>query len=238
MIGMSAGIRKLCVAYDVESYSGRGTQGEYAAQARLAELLRYAFLEVGAAPEACENQEQGDGGIAFLPTGGDVDEPRLIVNLIGALRTGLAELNADIVDQARIRLRVGLHQGVVHRAPHGYVGPAVIEVCRLRDADAVRAALAGAAAQLVVVVAESLYHDVLSQGYHGLTPSAFERVQVQAKNFSATAWLYVPEAPAAAGPGDAGPGDAGQGQAGNAAESGPDSGSVLESFLTTQPDTW
>jgi hypothetical protein len=46
------------------------------------------------------------------------------------LRTVLTELNEDLVEQARVRLRVGLHEGVVHRAPHGYVGPAVIELPR------------------------------------------------------------------------------------------------------------
>ena len=82
----------------------------------------------------------------------------------------------------------------MHRAPHGYVGPAVIEVSRLRDAEVVRGALAGSAAPLVVIVADGLYQDVLSQGYHGLAASAFVRVQVEMKGFSAPAWLYAPGA--------------------------------------------
>lgn len=230
MRGMPAGIRKLCVAYDVEGYSGRGTRREFAAQARLAEVLGYAFGEAGLAPDAGEVQEQGDGGIAFLPTGGEVDEPRLLVGLINALHIGLGELNEDIVDTARIRLRVGLQEGVVHRAPHGYVGPAVVEVCRLRDADVVRAALATASAPLVVVVADSLYLDVLSHSYHGLPASAFSRVEVQAKAFRARAWLYVPGSAHAPGPnadGELPP------VSGTTAP-----GSVLDGFLSSQPDTW
>jgi hypothetical protein len=229
VIGRSAGVRKLCVSYDVESYSGRGTRREFAIQGRLAELLSYALREAGSPPEADEIQEQGDGGIAFLPTGGEVDEPRLIVGLINALRIGLAELNEDLADAAQIRLRVALHQGVIHRAAHGYVGPAVIEACRLRDAEVVRGALAQAAAPLVVVVSDSLYHDVLSQGYHGLPASAFARVDVQAKRYSATGWLYVP----------------GGGHAHSRmvdeelpTATGPASGSMLDGFLNSQPDTW
>lgn len=229
MIGMPAGVRKLCVAYDVASYSGRGTRGEFVAQARLTDVLKYAFREAGCAPGSAEVQEQGDGGIAFLPTGGDVDEPRLIVGLINALCTGLAELNTDIVAAAQIRLRVGLHEGVVHRAAHGYVGPAVIEVCRLRDADAVRSALAGAAGPLAVVVADSLYRDVLAHGYHGLPAAAFTELEVQAKTYHGRAWLYLPHAgyPAQAEP------------AGSRPPGTTDSaGSLLDSFLDGRPDTW
>lgn len=229
MIGMPEGIRKLCVAYDVEGYSGRGTRHEFTAQARLAELLTYAFREAGLPPGAEEVQEQGDGGIAFLPTGGTVDEPRLLVGLINALRVGLTELNEDMVDRARIRLRVGLHEGVVHRASHGYVGPAVIEVCRLRDSDVVRAALARVSDLLVVVVADRLYQDVLSHGYHGLPASAFTRADIQAKSFSAAGWVYLPgtaQAPRQAM--DSIP----------APEIAAASPSPIEGYLNVPPDTW
>lgn len=192
---MHAGIRKLCVAYDVEGYSGRGTRREYATQHRLSDTLRFAFEAAGALPGSPEVQEQGDGGIAFLPTGGIVDEPRLIVGLLNALHTRLAELNEDLVKEARVRLRIALHEGVVHRAAHGYVGPAVVEVCRLRDADAVRSALAGNDdVPMVVAVADGLYRDVLAHGYHGLPRTAFTPVDVRVKSYTGRAWIYLPGA--------------------------------------------
>jgi hypothetical protein len=196
--GMDAGIRKLCVAFDVENYSGRGTRGEYAVQKRLFEILEVAFQEAGVPPESLEMQEQGDGGIAFVATGGRVDEPRLIVGLINSLGTRLTELNEDLVESARVRLRVGLHEGVVHRAALGYVGPAVIEVCRLRDADEVRAALAGSDAPMVAVVADALYRDVLSQSYHGLRASDFTEADVKVKSYTGKAWIYLPRVARAA----------------------------------------
>lgn len=188
---MEAGIRKLCVAYDVENYSGRGTRGEYATQQRLSDILELCFEDAGVPRGNIEIQEQGDGGIAFLRTGGAVDEPRLLVDLINSLRTRLTELNEDLVEQARVRLRIGLHEGVVHRAPHGYVGPAVIEVCRLRDADAVKKALAGSDASMVVAAADTLYRDVLSHGYHGLPAAAFAPTDVQVKSYRGRAWIYL-----------------------------------------------
>jgi hypothetical protein len=233
MAGMRAGVRKLCVAYDVEQYSGRGTRREYATQQRLADALEFAFREAGVPAGDAEVQEQGDGGLALLPTGGAIDEPRLIVDLIGALVEGLNELNEDLVEQARVRLRVGLGEGVVHRAPHGYVGPAVIEVCRLRDSGPVRSALAGSDAPLVAVVADGLYRDVVSQGYHGLPASAFTQVDVAVKSYSGKAWIYLPGMRATGAihvPGVGSP------AADNAVNS-PD-GSRLDEFLDTEPDAW
>lgn len=233
MAGMQPGIRKLCVAYDVEHYSGRGTRREYAAQQRLSDLLEFAFGEAGVPPGSPEVQEQGDGGIALLPTGGTVDEPRLIADLLRALVTGLVELNEDLVEQARIRLRAGLHEGVVHRAAHGYVGPAVVEVCRLRDADAVRSALAGSDAPMVAVVADGLYRDVLSQGHHGLLASAFAPVDVTVKTFTGRAWIYLPGSPA---PGSNWPPES-AGQLAQPPE--PADGTVLlDRFLDTPRDIW
>lgn len=189
---MGPGTRRLCVAYDVEHYSQRGTRREYATQRRLVDVLEFAFAEAGLAPGQYELQEQGDGGLALLPTGGAVDEPRLIVDLLRALQNALTELNDDLVDEAKVRLRVGLHEGVVHPAAHGYVGPAVIEVCRLRDADPVRDALAESTAPMVVVAADGLYRDVLSQGYHGLPGAAFTPVDVEVKSYRGRAWIYLP----------------------------------------------
>lgn len=192
MAGMHAGVRKLIVSYDIERYSGRGTRGEFAAQRRLAEILDFALQECGVPPGEAEIQEQGDGGLALLPTGGTVDDPRLIVGLINALHQGLTQMNEDLVEDARIRLRVGMDEGVVHRAAHGFAGPAVIGSCRIRDSDPVRSALARSDALLVVAAADGLYQDVLSHGYHGLPASAFTPASIQAKSFAGKAWIYLP----------------------------------------------
>jgi hypothetical protein len=204
------GVRRLCMAYDIEAYSGKGTRRELAAQEQLAGLLDYAFTEAGLARGSVQVQEQGDGGLALLPTGGlptgetgglpageapslpDLDEPRMIVRLIRAVETGLAENNEALLPDRRMRLRLALHQGVVHRASHGYAGPAVTEVCRVRDSGAVRDALAGSAGYLVVAVADGLYRDVLADGPYGLPGSAFVRVMAESKMYSAPAWVYLP----------------------------------------------
>jgi hypothetical protein len=190
MIGMPEGVRKLLVAYDVEGYGGRGKRQELATQQRLVDVLKYAFGEAGLPVEAYEIQEQGDGGLALLPTGTGVDEPRVIRTLIDAFDTALGDINEELIASANMRLRVAFDEGVVHRAAHGFAGPAVTAVCRLRDAMVVKEMLKRSSGDLIVVVADHLYQDVLM--HERVRSRAFDRVEVKAKEFVATAWFYLP----------------------------------------------
>jgi hypothetical protein len=233
MVGMPEGVRKLLVAYDVEGYGGRGKRLELATQQRLVDVLTYAFGEARVASDAYEMQEQGDGGLALLPTGAGVDEPRVITTLMGALEAALGEINEDLVASARIRLRIALDEGVVHRAAHGFAGPAVTAVCRLRDAGVVKEMLASSSGHLIVVVADHLYQDVLA---HALG-RRFVQADVTAKELAARAWIYLPadtaprQRPATAA------------EPGPSARQGPDSSERsgvprLEDALRTDPGLW
>lgn len=77
-MGLDApGNRHVCVAYDVEGYSGLGQEAQFDVQRRLRALLDGACVRAGLSPGEYEMQPQRDGGLALLPTGGKVDEPRL-----------------------------------------------------------------------------------------------------------------------------------------------------------------
>ena len=99
-------VRRLCVAFDVEQYSGKGRSREFDTQARLSDLLEFAFTEAGLTRDGIEvtEQQHGDGGLALLPTGAGVDEPRLLARLIRGLETGLAQDNeGHAADDSRDR---------------------------------------------------------------------------------------------------------------------------------------
>jgi hypothetical protein len=237
--GMSAGVRRLCLGYDVESYSGRGTRGEFATQRRLAEMLDSGFREAGLAEGDYELQEQGDGGLALLPSGGEVDDPRLIVDLIRSLENACTEVNDGLIPEAKARLRIGIGEGVTHRAAHGYVGPVIIEVCRLRDAQAVRLALAKSPGLLVIAATASLYTDILAHGYHGLAASAFRPIEFSLNGQARDAWLYTPGSACIAQPTSA-ESTSGQsaprGASGSAGDDAPLQS--LAALLETDPGTW
>lgn len=189
MVGVPDGVRKLLIAYDVAGYSGRLTWQQTAIQERLVRVLGFAFRE--GRVNDYELQEQGDGGLGLLPTGEGVDEPRVIAGLIAGLEEGLAQINDGLVTEARIRLRVGLDEGTVYRADHGFTGEAVTRVCRLRDSGAVRETLQASGSDLVVVLSDHLYRDAVAGGR--ARGPAFSAISVTAKEYSGTGWIYLPE---------------------------------------------
>jgi class 3 adenylate cyclase len=203
-VSVPAGIRRLCVAYDVEGYSTRSARDQIEVQERLAAVLGGACAQAGLAAGDFLSQEQGDGGLILLPTGSGVDEPLMIARFLAALEAGLAALNRNLIKTARIRMRVVLVEGVVFAGANGYVGDAVVAAFRMCDAPPVRRALAAAPeASLAVVVSDGLYHDVVRHGHHGLPGARFTRQVLDVKEFSQAGWLYVGpgEGPVPAAPG-------------------------------------
>jgi hypothetical protein len=189
MIGMPESVRSLCLAYDLQAYSSHGVRQQLSIQEQLSRLLRGVFTEAGLGEDSYTVQPQGDGGVALLPTGKGVDEPRMLVKLIKAFEIGLAENNEQLLPDRRLRLRLALGQGVVvHDAAHGFVGGAVVNTCRIRDSAEIRQALASSSGYLVVAVTHELYQDVFADGPYGLPGAAFSRVVRDSGN----AWIYVP----------------------------------------------
>jgi hypothetical protein len=189
LIGMPESVRSMCLAYDLQSYSSHGVRQQLSIQEQLSRLLRGVFAEAGLREDSYRVQPQGDGGVALLPTGRGIDEPRMLVNLIRGFEVGLAENNEQLLADLRLRLRMALDQGViVHDAAHGFVGGAVVNACRIRDSAAIRQALASSTGYLVVAVTHELYRDVFADGPHGLPGSAFSHVALGSRD----AWIYVP----------------------------------------------
>lgn len=110
-------IGKLCVAYDVLSYSRLSVRSQMATQSQLADMLDFAFREAGLADGMYAMQNHGDGGLTVLTVDPGTDEPRLITSLVRALETGLKALNEDLAPGARVRLRIGMAEGTAHRGP-------------------------------------------------------------------------------------------------------------------------
>jgi hypothetical protein len=184
---------RLCFAADIERYSRFRNPEAVRAQQRLIDVLARARHRAGVAEERVETQESGDGLFVVLPTG--LDESEVIPALVQGLYTSLAELNADLNEHARLRLRVALHRGHIERGANGWAGTAAVAVHRLLDSQPARLALSGRAeADFVLIVPDSLYQDVIAQGYGLLRPEAFRRVDVSlpAKNFADRAWIYIP----------------------------------------------
>ncbi len=186
------GIRRLIVAVDLAGYSRHDHIRQLNDQRRLMDVMSRMCAETGVKRDACLRQPQGDGELLLLPPG--LDEGRAVPGLVRELATAVQEVNRDLGEDARLRLRAALHQGIVHEGVNGFVSRAVVRACRLLDSKALRQALADLpACELALAVSDQLYEDVLEHGYRGLDPERFRRYRVEMpeKHFAADAWVYL-----------------------------------------------
>lgn len=185
--------RRLLISADMERYSLRGNVRQYEAQRSFQEILHEAATAVGLDRVSWKIQQAGDGELAILP--GDIPESRVIGRFVPELNRRLREYNSSRMESARVRLRVALHQGLVHLdGENGYPGNAVNEVCRLCDAKPLKEALAAfPQAGVALIVSETIYREVVREYPEELRPERFRRIEVHHpdKEFRQWAWICV-----------------------------------------------
>ena len=183
---------RLCLAMDVERYTRHNNEAAKRTQQRLVLVLERTLDHAKVDRAQIDVQPQGDGMLVILPA---IDESHVIPALTDGLRLAVREVNTDLGQGARVRLRAALGRGLVEPAAGGYVGDAVIYVARIIDAKPTRDALAAhPRSDFVFAVSDHLFQDVVRHGYQDLDPEMFWKVtaELPGKNFSQPAWLYVP----------------------------------------------
>lgn len=185
--------RRLLISVDMERYSRRSNLQQYEAQRHFRELLHEAAGAVGLDRVAWTTQQAGDGELAIVPR--EVSESRVIGRFVPELNRRLRNHNSSRLPVARIRLRVAVHQGLVHLdGANGFPGNAVVFVCRLCEADPVKKALAAfPEAGVALVVSTEIFRDVVSEYPEEMRPERFVRIEVAHpdKEFREYAWLCV-----------------------------------------------
>ncbi|WP_336048694.1 hypothetical protein [Streptomyces sp. CA2R101] len=190
-------------------------------RARIYRVLEAAFTHAKVARDAVHMEDRGDG--VLLSVAGRIAVTRL-------LGLWLVEVHESLRDENRalrvpLGLRVGMHVGPVRHDGRGISGRAVDLACRLADSPVARQLLDAERADLVLVVSESLYEDVVSSGGKFIEPARYSPARLELKEGAVTAWFHLPGRPAPAVPlGDPPPaGTAAPGREEAAAEAaGPD----------------
>jgi hypothetical protein len=185
------GVRRMCIAVDLEHYSQLDDAAQVEAQRAMSALLRDAG-EHGALERAqWLIQPQGDGELALLPPG--VDEAYVITSLLRHVKTGLHRYNRQVNASARLRMRIAVHEGVTYVADSGFAGDAINTVCRLRDAKESKDALKATRSDLVLIVSNRIFQDVIcGNEAYDLPPAGFRETEVVMadKGFRAQAFIY------------------------------------------------
>lgn len=194
--------RRLLISVDMERYSRRSNLQQYEAQEHFRKLLHEAASDVGLDRVTWTTQQAGDGELAILPR--DVAESRVIGRFVPELNRRLRGYNSSRVPAARIRLRVAVHQGMVHLdGANGFPGNAVVFVCRLCEAEPVKRALAAFPdAGVALIVSTDIFRDVVTEYPEEMRPERFRRIEVvhPEKQFQEYAWLCVVDEDMAAVP--------------------------------------
>ncbi|MET7396858.1 hypothetical protein ABZS66_25585 [Dactylosporangium sp. NPDC005572] len=187
------GVRRLCVAVDIEKYSHRGAPRHAAAQGRLLRVLGVAAAAGNVPRSLWIRQPSGDGELSVLPAG--IDEPRFVRGFVAALRDELAAPGgAAGAGLEPLRLRVAIHEGPVDEADNGFAGDTVIDVCRMCDAAHLRKALERhAGSGFVLALSDPVYRGVITPRYGGLAPEDFWPATLVTKDRSLSVHLHVPD---------------------------------------------
>ncbi|WP_030017297.1 hypothetical protein [Streptomyces monomycini] len=183
--------RRLCLAADMEQYSRLETRTQTVMQADLVRVLDKAATLTGLDRAAWIRQPQGDQELAVLPD--NTPEASVLGPFVRHLAAQLAFLNAHRSTAMRMRLRLAVDIGVVEDAALGHAGPAPVAVARYLNAPQLKFVLASVpSTDLVAIVSDRLYQDVVRLGNQGLDPSHYVRTHIRVKEFGNYGWIHVP----------------------------------------------
>ncbi len=119
----------------------------------------------------------------------------LLGKFLAGLPQRLTRHNRDRPEAERIRLRLAMHAGDVLRDPDPIHGEATVLVCRLLDAEELRACLKATEQPLAAIVSQTIYDNIIKQAYPPIDPLEWERVITATKEGARQAWVHVPSDP-------------------------------------------
>ncbi len=190
----SAGaIHRLVVFGDACASGTLGMDAKKRMRAALYEAFGEAYAAIGVEPSSVHQEDRGDGILAALRP--DVPPTLVVGRWVDTLYESLREHNAG--RDRRLRIRVGMNAGLVLDDGRGLVGRAVDLACRLCDSAAAKDVMDRAEdADLLVVVSDWLYANVVLEGGRYVEPGHYRQARVQAKETDETAWFHIPRRPA------------------------------------------
>ncbi|GIJ48314.1 hypothetical protein Val02_52000 [Virgisporangium aliadipatigenens] len=188
------------VAMDVAKSGGRDDQLQIRMRADLRAVVAETLAHQGLDTAGIAHDDLGDGVRLIVPA--RVTPALLLDPFVPRLVARLREHRKTAADAARLRLRMAVHMGLLHRDGDGWAGRPLVHCARLLDAGPLRRVLtASERPDLAVIVSDDVYEKVVLHGY-GLDPDAYTRVEVAEKETTAAAWVHVPGFPTPPGLGD------------------------------------
>ncbi|MFG3042004.1 hypothetical protein ACGFYZ_34420, partial [Streptomyces sp. NPDC048330] len=198
--GVEGGIHRFVVFGDICGSGAMDMAEKELHRAAMYDAFDEAYSSVGVEPGTFHQEDRGDGILAALRP--DVPPTLMVGRWIDTLYESLRAHNAG--RDSRLRLRIGMNAGLVVQDRHGLVGRAVDLAARLCDSPPAKDLMAEATdVDLLVVVSDWLYENVVALGGRYVEPDHYRTSRVRSKETDETAWFHVPrrtEPPFAGGP--------------------------------------
>jgi tetratricopeptide (TPR) repeat protein len=183
-------VHRAILVVDVESFGdpARTNADQLAVRDAMYKALRQSFAKARISWADCAVEDRGDGVLVLVSP--EVPKSRLVTRLPVRLADILGRHNAACPAPERIRLRMALHAGEVHRDAHGFAGTSVNRAFRLIEAPPSRTALRTSAGEVALIVSDWFYDEVVRH-HPAAGPSCFRQVRVVMKETEMTAWVRV-----------------------------------------------
>jgi class 3 adenylate cyclase len=146
---------------DVERFGdpSRTNLDQLAVRDGLYRALIQAFENSGISLSNCVTEDRGDGALILVPP--EVPKSLLVSKIPAALVDAVSMHNEASPVQARMRLRMALHAGEIHRDAYGFAGTAINHAFRLVKAPALKSALVSSPGVLALIVSEWFFDEVV-----------------------------------------------------------------------------
>jgi class 3 adenylate cyclase len=175
------------VVVDMAGSGSWHNQVQLRARAALTAAVRAALRGAGIPRHSVAVEDRGDGMILLFPA----TVPKVAI-LDPAIRLLAERIHAHNVTSGdpRIRLRLSVHAGEVHRHGRGWAGTDLNTACRLVNAAPLYDLLReDPGTDLAMVLSDLIYQGTARHHYRDIDPAGYDRVSVQAKELTTTAWL-------------------------------------------------
>lgn len=177
---------------DIAGFGRWTNQGQLRARAVLGDAVRAGFRCAGVGWSRLVVEDRGDGMIVLVAA--SVPKTSLLDPVIPALTAAIHRHNSIASLSERLRLRVSIHAGEIHRHRRGWVGADLNLACRLVNGQPVYEQLRQSPqADVILVVSDLIYHGVVRHGYRGIDPASYIPTHIVAKEVDTQAWLHVPD---------------------------------------------
>jgi tetratricopeptide (TPR) repeat protein len=190
----SPALHRTVLAVDVEAFGDkrRTNQDQLTVREGLYRCLRAAFAGSGISWDACYHEDRGDGALFLIPP--DIPKKFVATRFPQEFSAALHSYNEGRTVATRIRVRMALHAGEVHRDTYGVAGAAINASFRLLEAEPLKRALVRSSGVLAVIVSQWFFEEVIRH-IPASNPSSYRRVHVSVKETETVAWVCRPDDP-------------------------------------------